>query len=358
METQVSKSENEISLYQAIKNVSALIRHIISKWVILLIVAIIGASIGIGYAWLKKAKYKAVLTFSTDASSSPSGGLAGIASQFGFNIGGSGKSAFTGDNLMVLIESRKIIVSSLFEPDTINGKATNLLNYYIESLPAKKKKDGPVVSFPLNQNPKTFNRQQDSVLNSICAQLLKSVVTASRIDKKLDIFQIECVSHDEVFSQKLSQQLIKQVSIFYTETQTKQARQTVDILQKRADSIKNAYNNALAGRANLTDENLNPAFQGPMVSVAKKQTDVTVLGTAYGEIIKNLELAKFNLLQRTPLIQVIDEPVLPLLKIKSSRLLSGIVFAFLFCFLAVLFFSGKYYLGQMQLKHEANEGAV
>lgn len=352
METQVPKSENEISFYQAIKNVSALIKHIISKWRILLIIAIIGAAVGVGYAWIKKVKYKAVLTFSTDASSSPSGGLAGIASQFGFNIGGSGKSAFTGDNLMVLIESHKIILSSLFEPDTINGKPTNLLNYYIESFPTKNKNDGPAISFPLNQDPKTFNRQQDSVLNGICAQLLKNVITASRIDKKLDIFQIECVSQDEVFSQKLSQQLIKQVSIFYTETQTKQARLTVDILQKRADSIRNAYNNALVGRANLSDENLNPAFQGPMVSVAKKQTDVTVLGTAYGEIIKNLELAKFNLLQRTPLIQVIDEPVLPLLKIKSGRLLSGIIFAFVFCLLAIFYLSFKYYLRLLQAKEE------
>ena len=39
---------------------------------------------------------------------------------------------------------------------------------------------------------------------------------------------------------------------------------------------------------------------------------MTVLGTAYGELLKNLELAKYSLLKEIPYIQIIDIPHYPL----------------------------------------------
>jgi hypothetical protein len=89
----------------------------------------------------------------------------------------------------------------------------------------------------------------------------------------------------------------------------------------------------------LADANLNPAFQTPTVGIQRKQTDITVLATAYGELLKNLELAKFNLLRETPLIQVIDTPLLPLENKKIGRLTGGIFFAFAFGVMAVCWFS-------------------
>jgi uncharacterized protein involved in exopolysaccharide biosynthesis len=50
-----------------------------------------------------------------------------------------------------------------------------------------------------------------------------------------------------------------------------------------------------------------------------------VLGSAYGEVVKNLELAKITLQKETPLYQIIDEPFLPLSKTKPGKLKSMIV---------------------------------
>jgi len=45
---------------------------------------------------------------------------------------------------------------------------------------------------------------------------------------------------------------------------------------------------------------------------AKKQVDVEVLKTMYGNIIQNLEMTKFQRSQEEPIIEIIDEPILPL----------------------------------------------
>ena len=52
---------------------------------------------------------------------------------------------------------------------------------------------------------------------------------------------------------------------------------------------------------------------------------VNVLNTMYLEIIKNLELSKMTLLNQPPIINIIDEPILPLEGNKMSKILALLV---------------------------------
>ena len=65
-------------------------------------------------------------------------------------------------------------------------------------------------------------------------------------------------------------------------------------------------------------------------------------GRFYGEIMKNLELAKLNLLKETPLVQVIDRPVLPLKKEKKGRLMGLIVWGFVSFILVLCIYYVKF----------------
>lgn len=330
--------EKELSIKLIILKIGELYRFVLANFVFVLVFGIIGVLCGIAYAWVKPPVYQATLTFTTQDDKNATSNLQGLAAQFGFNLGGT-STIFSGDNLSALIQSKKIMTNALLQPIVINNVKTNLLNRYLDF----KKKNNDLedtvfkkVTFPLDQDPSTYSRNQDSVLSAICDGLLKKNVSASRPDKKLDLFAIICSSEDETFSIYLVKQLINVTSAFYIETKTKRSSQTVSILQRKADSIKAEYNLALAGRADISDANLNPAFQVPQVAIQKRQTDITVLSTAYTEIVKNLEVAKFNLLQSTPLIQVIDEPVAPVKKTKPGRLSTGIIWGFLFSILGIL----------------------
>jgi len=64
--------------------------------------------------------------------------------------------------------------------------------------------------------------------------------------------------------------------------------------------------------------------------------EVTLYSTIYGESIKNLELAKFNLKQRTPFIQSIDLPFKPLSPSKASTLKYALLAALAGGFLSII----------------------
>ena len=55
--------------------------------------------------------------------------------------------------------------------------------------------------------------------------------------------------------------------------------------------------------------------------------EVKVLNTMYLELVKNLEILKMTLLEDTPIIQVVDYPILPLQSVKTNNLL-GVYFWF------------------------------
>jgi uncharacterized protein involved in exopolysaccharide biosynthesis len=54
------------------------------------------------------------------------------------------------------------------------------------------------------------------------------------------------------------------------------------------------------------------------------------------QLTTQLELSKINLRRETPLIQVIDTPILPLVKIKISKLKSMLICGLIFGFLSSL----------------------
>ena len=65
---------------------------------------------------------------------------------------------------------------------------------------------------------------------------------------------------------------------------------------------------------------------------------VEVLNTMYLEIVKNLELSKITLLNQTPIIQIIDKPILPLKIEEKSKIALGLLGGFLGGFLSLFFF--------------------
>jgi uncharacterized protein involved in exopolysaccharide biosynthesis len=51
----------------------------------------------------------------------------------------------------------------------------------------------------------------------------------------------------------------------------------------------------------------------------RKQVDVQANSAIYTEVVKNLEIARGMLQRETPLIQIIDQPVLPLANDKTGK---------------------------------------
>jgi hypothetical protein len=343
---------DEISLKELIIKGKEIWQFLLRKWIIIFIAAFIGAGIGVASAWLTKPKYIAKLTFSVEnEKESPLGNYAGLASMAGIDLGGSGGSMFSSDNIMSIMTSRKMVVNTLLSPITVNHQKMTLIDYYHSFNQIKEKWAGKPklagVKFPIKSNPDSLTRLQDSVLWEIHKVIVKEVLSINKPDKKLSLIEATCTSKDENFSKVFLETLNNQVTDFYISLKTKRQKENVDILKSRADSLYGVLSGTMYKSAALADQNLNMAKQVAGVDRQKKQIDLQVASTAYGEVVKNLEIAKITLQKETPLIQVIDQPLLPLEKEKASRLKGMLAGGFLAGFLAVGFLLSRRYFRKM-----------
>jgi len=345
--------DDEISLKELILKLKEWTDFLLGKWKLLLLAGILGGAIGVVYAYLQKPIYTAALTYALEDEKSGGGlsGAMGLASSLGFDLGGGGGGgAFAGSNLMELMHSRSLIEKTLLAPLEVGGKTTNLVSYYIDVNELRKgwakKPELANLSFPVTANRVGFTRVQDSVLGSIYSTIATNQLTISQKDKKVSIGTIEVKSEDESFAKNFCESLVKEVTSFYVDTKSKKAKMNVAILEKQSDSIRAELNAAITGVAVANDNtfSLNPALNVKRSPSAQRQVDVQANSAILTQLVANLEMAKVSLRKETPLVQIIDAPILPLKKEKVSKLKSLILGGFLCGFLVVIGLMGRKFL--------------
>jgi len=302
---------------------------------------IIGAALGLAYSFSSKPIYTATLSFALEDEKSGGGlgGALGLASSFGFDLGGGGGSIFTGSNLNELFKSRSMVEQTLLTPVNYNGKAISLAEMYIQENEWREswenKPQFKNIQFLPQSKRKDFTRVHDSIMGVMYSDISKTGLSVGQKDKKIAIITIDVNSTNELFAKYFTEALVKNVSDFYVDTKSKKARMNMAILQKQTDSVRGALNGAITGVAVANDNTfmLNPALNVRRAPSARRQVDVQANTAILTELVKQSELAKVTLRKETPLIQVIDKPILPLKKEKFGKangiVLGGILAGFL-----------------------------
>lgn len=327
------KTEEEITIKDVILKIIEWKNYLLTKWLVILVVGLLGGIIGFIYANMHKPVYTATLSFALEdekASGGSGGGIGGFASQFGFDLGSSGGGIFSGANLMELMRSRTLVEKTLLNPVKIGGKEMSLAEYYIQfnGLRDEWKKEGSEnqnIQFLPNENLEEYSLEKNKIMGSISGAIISGgMLTVGQKDKKVSITYVEVVCEDELFSKLFTEELVKQVSEFYIDTKSKKAKINLAILEKQSDSIRAELNAGISGVASANDNtfNLNPALNIKRVTSSRKQIDVQANTAILTQLVQNVEIAKVSLRKETPLIQVIDKPILPLPKTKVSRLKS------------------------------------
>ena len=342
---------DEISLKEIIIKIKNWVLFLKNKWKMIFLISLIGGMIGFLVATVKKPTYTAALSFAMDDDKGGGGGglsgAIGLASSLGLDLGGGGASggAFASSNLAELMKSQFIIENVLLKPIKLNNKNISLADYYITFNKLnegwKNKSSLSNIKFEIEGDRSQFSLEQDSILHLLHKKLTSPEnLIIQQIDKKVSILNIEVTSKDELFSKIFCETLAAQTTNFYVETKSKKARNNTNILQNQADSIKNELNKSISLVASETDNvyNLNPSLNIKGAPSKKRQVNVTANVEVLKQIMIQLELSKINLRKETPLIQIIDRPILPLEKNKLSRLVSLIMGGGLGFLLSILFF--------------------
>ncbi|MBW0177648.1 hypothetical protein [Sediminibacterium sp.] len=350
--TEIRKTEDaDLTLMDILNWLKKWWFYYITKWLIIVTLGLVGGLAGVLYAIKQQPEYIARLSFALEEEKSGGGlgGALGLASSLGFDLGTNAGGAFAGANLIELMKSRTLVEKALLNPITVNNKEESLISYYIKfnklNADWHEKPELKSIDFAPNADRSKFNYYQDSILGVLYLELAgpeKPIYTVAQKDKKVSILTIVVKSTNELFAKSFTEAIAKEVSAFYIETKSKKAKNNVMILEKQVDSIRSELNSAITGVAVASDNtyNLNPALNIKRTPSTKRQVDVQANTAILTQLVVNLEMAKVTLLKETPLIQVIDKPILPLEKKKLGKkkalIVGGLLGGFISLFLLML----------------------
>ncbi len=282
------------------------------KWRLVLFF-FVGALLGAGYYFIQKPKYIATTTFILEEKSGM-GGLAGLASQFGFNVGGlgSGGNLFAGDNILNILESKTVLYKVLLSPAAENPatRGLTLADLYLDFSGKKRKWKNKARLANINYSNigTDLTPLQDSVLAVAYEDITKKYLVTERTSKQGSIIKVQVTASNSLFSRLMVERIVSEAANLYLDIKTGNAEANVRQMQRRSDSLLYLLNRKSYTAAATQAVDINPALKTAVVPGEIATRDKTVLATLYAEVTKNLEASKLLLSQQTPVIQLLDMP--------------------------------------------------
>jgi len=326
----IVQQKEEMSLRELLLKIQRCCRYLLGKWMIIGICGIAGAAAGIILSLLDEKKFVGELTFVLEESQpSPLSAYAGVASQLGVDLNtGSSNGVFEGDNIMKFLRSRLMVERTLLFPVIAGKNRTTLADLYMEFNGLHKKwarhKRLEGIHFPPGYERFRFSLLQDSLLDVLQERIVEENLEITRPDRKLNFISVKCISRNQLFSKVFTERLVKEATDFYIETKTRRNKANTERLQGQADSLRAVLSRKVYTAASVQDLYFNPAKQVAGIRAEEELRDKLILQTMYAEVVKNLELSKMAMAQETPVIQIVDTPILPL-KIKRLGILKGVL---------------------------------
>ena len=316
--------EEYYSLSDLLSFTRSFLFYSLKKWWLILSFVGVAVALSIVYYNRQKPKYQAICTFILEEKTPGGGGLAGLASQFGFDFSSvsGGGSIFTGDNILDILKSRNIIQKVLLTKTDRNGiSGQTLADHFLEFSNWNKKWSGRPdlnnINFSGHLN-KELSLSQDSVLNLIHKFLLKKSLSVDRVNKKGSIIKVQVTASNSIFAKIMAEKLVDEAAKLYMSVKTGTAQRNIDRMQRRSDSLLVLLNTKSYSAAASQMLDVNPGLKTANVPMEIVSRDKSVIAALYTEVTKNLEASKMLLSQQTPIIQILDRPELPLVDEKKS----------------------------------------
>lgn len=354
MSEQLTNQENkqeEISLKELILKAKDWISYLWGyKWRIIF-AGIVGGALGFGYAkYFTKPTYTSSVSFTLEQKNGSGGALGGLASSLGLgDIPTSSSSGmFGGENVLYLMKSNRIIHQSLKEPqEDLNGD--NLLNAYLKNHFEKGIKENKINLYPKKLDSAVFNRAQDSLLLALTKNIREAQIVAERLDKKTTIINLDVKDVNEQWAYLFSKALVKNAIDLYLEIKIGKLLRAEEELTQKRDSIRGLLDGSITTLAYETDLNSHTPLMRYKTNQVKKQIDVEVLKSMYANVIQNLEVTKIQRAQEEPIIEIIDEPVMPLKMEKFGKLKASVLFFVVFSIISIVTRLIKKYLKSLEI---------
>ena len=332
------------SLLNLINSIKDWLIYLLSNLKEIIIITSIFLSVVLLYNFIKSPIHYARTSFVLDSESSSNsiGDIASLASLAGINASSfiDASSLFQIDNIQELYRSNSMIKQTLLTDSDFGNERSLLINRLASNEKIDKKWDKLNVDFSTYNSKSNNLRVHDSILNEVVKIIKEKYLLVDKPSRKTTILEIGFDHKDELFAKSFNENLVSIVNDFYFKTKTQKTGENLKILERQADSVKKVLNKSILFLAEKDQSipNPNPLTKVSLVPYQKALVDVQANGAIYQQIVTQLELAKVTHRNNTPLIQIIDKPVLPL---ENSRL--KLFECFVYGIFGGLFFSVLYY---------------
>ena len=332
------------SLLNLINSIKDLFTYLMSNLKGIVIITLIFLSLVLLFNFIKSPVHYARTSFVLDSESSSNsiGDIASLASLAGINASSfiDASSLFQIDNIQELYRSNSMIKQTLLTDSDFGNERSLLIDRLASNEKIDKKWDKLNVDFSTYNSKSNNLRVHDSILNEVVKIIKEKYLLVDKPSRKTTILEIGFDHKDELFAKSFNENLVSIVNDFYFKTKTQKTGENLKILERQADSVKKVLDKSILFLAEKDQSipNPNPLTKVSLVPYQKALVDVQANGAIYQQIVTQLELAKVTHRNNTPLIQIIDKPVLPL---ENSRL--KLFECFVYGIFGGLFFSVLYY---------------
>jgi len=311
-----------ITLKEVILTFVAFIKELFRKWWVFILVTAL--AVFIGYYKYNQEK----IFFSAECSlmsSSNSGGGAGSAisalgQQFGLDIGGVSGGGSPDGQLLELASSRRIIQETIFKTFEMNGKTDMLANHFIKELgwDIAWKENERLNGFQFKHaQVDSFSMLENEILQGIHNQIIGRMMSFD--NPGTGLIRLKISSTSEILSYTLTKAITQTLISFYTDGNIAKQKFTYEQAKSKLDSVEKALQSAEYAMAAAQDRNVASVRAKSYLGAMRAQRNVQALTIMYGEALKAAEFSKLSLDYVTPVIQVVDYPLLPLQRTYPSK---------------------------------------
>ncbi|AKD54985.1 GumC domain-containing protein [Spirosoma radiotolerans] len=321
------------------------------NWRLLLILVAIGGVIGFIYDLVHKTRitYTGTIMFNLGGGSS-SGGfgeLGQLAGAFGLTSGAPDANIFAGDNFLIYAKSRPVVEKTLMQTDTINGKDTLLVNYYIRhsGIRDKEWEDNDSLRafyFKRAKLPNEYTKLEQIAMSDIYTRI-GTEMAVKQPERKSSFMELSCFMEDERLAATFLTKHLKTIEADYQKKQTKKTREMYDLLTSRADSLAKRISGTENSLAEYMDQNQQVIVAQARIRESKLTRNSSFLTTLYYQALTQADNMRLSLIRETPLFTIVKPVYFPLYRevIKTAGMQIGIVLGLILS-LIVIFFRETY----------------
>lgn len=282
--------------------------------------------------------YQAEVSLAPEAIGGDAEGLAGIASSFGFSIGGAGTDALYPALYPDLMTSYDFIAGLMTvqitttatddEPSITTDYYTYLKNHQkknpltypftkafnsIKNTFSKEKKGKPLTAKELN--PFKLSKKDADLFEAVTGHIVGSV------DKKTDVISISVTDQDPLVCATMADSVRQHLQDFIILYRTKKARIDVEHYRHLADSAKLEYESAVNEYSMFCDANQDIVLQSVNSKRDALEQDMQFKYNTYNALATQLEAMKAKVQERTPAFTTLKSASVPVKPAGPKRVL-------------------------------------